>query len=55
MVSRLVFGDKPDSLDGRAHKMFVVTVVVIVIIVLVTIVIVNIISRADLFIVNMSW
>ena len=54
MVSRLVFGDKPDSLDGGAHKMFVVTVV-IVIIVLVTIVIVNIISGANLFIVNMSW
>ena len=53
MVSRLVFGDKPDSLDGGAHKML--AVIIIVIIVMVNIVIVNIISRVNLFIVNMSW
>ena len=46
-----MFGDKPDSQDGGAHKMLFI----IVIIVMVTIVIVNIISRANIFIVNMSW
>ena len=48
LVSRLVFGDKPDSLDGGARKMLVVLIIVlIVIIVMVTFVIVNIISRAN--------
>ena len=46
-----MFGDKLDSQDGGAHKMLFI----IVIIVMVNIVIVNIISRANLFIVNMSW
>ena len=50
-----MLGDKPDSQDGGAPKVLLVTINIV----MVTIVIVNIISRANIFIVqitvNMSW
>ena len=50
-MSQLVLGDKPDSQDGGAPKVLLVTINIV----MVTIVIVNIISTANIHIVNMSW